>query len=616
MDGDDYYMKVYRNLFRDLLARLGWRFPTVLALMALVGLSEGASIALLLPLLNRIGVQSAGSQGLATAMLERGLQLTGIDATDPVAILVAIIAVSTVQTALFIILHWWCGKLARRYQSQRQSELFRAFMRARWVFVAARKSGELTNVIVTECERLGMAFTLSLSIISALVVVLIYVCISILIAWPVTLSLIAFALLSGLPMMGLYRKSYSAGQTLAPLNAELQSVLGEQFSGFKIIKATASEDRASARIDPLVQKLEKANAFVSFLPAMVRGLLEFLALVGLSTMFVLGSKGLGVAPGNVLVVLALFARLFPRITTLQANLHYLNGYIHAYDAINQLQSDAEAEAERQDSLTESIKVNLPTRLLVQNLDVKFGEHKVLDKINMAMTVPGMLGIVGGSGAGKSTLVHTLLGLVEPSAGSIRLGEYELSLAPLGAWRRAIGYVPQETILFHASVRENLTLANPSASQAEVELAVRRAHADDFIEALPEGYNTVIGDQGVKLSGGQRQRLGIARALLTNPVLLALDEAMSALDAESEAELSKTLEELRKQMGILIIAHRLGAVRTADSIYVFEAGRVVESGNWNELMARKSRLFSLAEAQSLGHDRSVEALQSRAAAIGN
>jgi ATP-binding cassette subfamily B protein len=158
-------------------------------------------------------------------------------------------------------------------------------------------------------------------------------------------------------------------------------------------------------------------------------------------------------------------------------------------------------------------------------------------------------------------------------------------------------VPQETILFHATVWDNLTLAKPAASRAEVEMAVRRAHAHEFIAALPEGYATVIGDQGVRLSGGQRQRLGIARALLTNPTLLLLDEAMSALDAESENELLRTLEELRNQMGILIVAHRFAAVRAADSICVLEAGRIVESGGWNELMARRTRLYALAEAHA-------------------
>jgi len=153
------------------------------------------------------------------------------------------------------------------------------------------------------------------------------------------------------------------------------------------------------------------------------------------------------------------------------------------------------------------------------------------------------------------------------------------------------------VLFHASVRDNLRSVNFTAGETEIATAARRAHALDFIDALPQGFDTVIGDQGVKLSGGQRQRLGIARALLTNPTLLILDEAMSALDTQSEAELLRTLDQLRKEMGVLLVAHRLAAARAADTICVFEAGRIVETGTWNELMARRSGLYALAEAQS-------------------
>jgi ATP-binding cassette subfamily C protein len=588
-------MTVYRLLFSDLIARLGWRFPALIALMSLVGLTEGTSVALFLPLLSGIGVGTGGNQGAAAGMLQQGLAFIG--ATDPIRILAVIIAVAAVQTALFISLYWWTARLARRYQSQRQSELFRAFMQARWSFIVGKKSGELTSVIVTESERLGTAFTIGLSLISTVVVMVVYFALSLLIAWQITLSLLGFAMLGALAMSRLYRKSYVAGQSLAPLNAELQSVLGEQFAGVKIVKATTSEDRAAARIDPLVRKIERANALFTFLPALVRGVLEFLALIGLSAMFVLGSSGMGVSVGNVIVVLALFARLFPRITTLQANLHYLNGYVHAIEAVNTLQSAAEAEAERQDRSNEVLHIKLPATLAVQNLDVMFGPREVLHHIDMTLAIPGMLAVVGGSGAGKSTLGHAILGLVEAQAGSIHLGGHELSSTPLGAWRRAIGYVPQETILFHATIRENLMLANPAASDADISIAVQRAHARDFIEMLPEGYDTVIGDQGVKLSGGQRQRIGLARALLTNPKVLILDEAMSALDAESERELLNTLEELRKQMGILIIAHRLAAVRTADTILVLDAGNIAEAGTWNELMQRRARLYSLVETQS-------------------
>jgi ABC-type multidrug transport system fused ATPase/permease subunit len=589
-------MNLHLKLLDDLMGRLGWRFPALVAWTALVGLSEGLSVILLLPLLSRVGIAAGSSQGLVTGFINKSLAFIG--ATEPLPILAVIVAVAGIQAILTVALNWWSVKLARHYQSRRQLEMFRAFMRARWGFIAARKAGEMTNAIVTESERLGRAFTISLSLVGSLVVAIIYLILSLLIAWQVTVSLILCASVAALGMVRLYRKGYAAGKSLAPLDAELQSALNEQFAGAKFIKASGIDDRAATLIEPLLRQLEDANTFAGAAPGTVRGVLEFTGLVGLAIILVLAGEGMGVAAGNIVIVLALFGRLFPRLTAVQAQMHYLTGNLHAVEVIDQLQKAAEAEAERQDRSGETLKIAQPAAASVRNLQVRLGERLVLDQINLTLPIPGVLAVVGRSGAGKSTLVHTLLGLVDASAGSIRLGDYDFATAPLRAWRRAIGYVPQETILFHASIRENLTLVKPNASPAEIETAARRAHAYEFIQAWPEGFDTVIGDQGVKLSGGQRQRLGIARALLTNPSLLLMDEAMSALDTESEAELMRTIEDLRKEMGILIVAHRLAAVRTADTICVLEAGRVVEAGTWNELMTRRARLYALAEAQSL------------------
>jgi ABC-type multidrug transport system fused ATPase/permease subunit len=598
-------MTAHRRLLNDLLVRLGWRFPVLVLWTALVGLSEGASIVLLLPLLDRVGFVTANSQTVANTLIERGLVLVGADTTA--TILVLIVTVATVQMILSVALNWWSVRRARSYQSRRQLELFCAFMRAKWTFLVDRKSGEMVNAIVTECERLGRAFTLSLSLFGSAVVALIYLALSAFIAWQATLSLVVFAIVAALAMIRFYQKSFVFGETLAPLNAQLQATLEEQFAGGKFIKASVGLDRAVTQVEPLVQRLGDINTFATAMPGVVRALLEYVALIGLAVVLVLTSAGFGVAPGNVIIVLALFARLFPRLTTVQAQLYALNANVHALEALEKLQAAAEAAAERQDGSWEPLKIDKPNVLATRDLQVRFGERVALDQINLAIPIPGLLAIVGRSGAGKSTLVHTLLGLVDPSAGSIQLGPYDLASVPLGAWRRSIGYVPQETILFHASIRDNLTLVNPAASEPDIKAAARRANALEFIESLPKGFETIIGDQGAKLSGGQRQRLGIARALLMNPALLVLDEAMSALDAESEVELLRTIEELRKQIGVLLVAHRLAAARSADVICVFENGRVVESGAWNELMARKKRLYTLAEAQSLVKDRSVAAL---------
>ncbi|MBI2713831.1 MAG: ABC transporter ATP-binding protein [Rhizobiales bacterium] len=598
-------MKPYLLLFRDLVKRLGWRFPVLVAWTVVVGLGEGVAVVLLLPLLSRIGIAVSSSQGVVISQLDRGLTLIG--ATGPLTILAVIIAVVAIQTMLSVVLIWWTAILARRYQSQRQLELFDAFMRAKWNYLADKKAGEMTNAVITESERLGGAFTICLSLLASVVVTIIYVVLSLFIAWQITLSLIGLAAAAALVMGQFYRRTYAVGQSLAPLNAELQSVLTEHFAGAKFIKASAGIDRATERIGSLVQRLEKANAFANSLPGTVRNFLEAIGLIGLAIMLVLGSTWMGVAAGNVVIVLALFGRLFPRISALQANLHHLSWNVPAVEAINKLQTAAEAEAERQDDTSPPLTIALPTTLTIRGLQVKFGERVVLDQINLTLPIPGILAVVGRSGAGKSTLAHTLLGLVEPNAGSIRLDNHELRFTPLRAWRRTIGYVPQETILFHASIRDNLTFINRDASEAEIKAAVRSAHAEDFIEACPKGFDTIIGDQGAKLSGGQRQRLGIARALLTNPVLLVLDEAMSALDAESEVELMNTLEELRSRMGILLIAHRLATVRSADTICVFDEGRIVETGAWDELMARKTLLRALADSQSLTQSRSIGAI---------
>jgi ABC-type multidrug transport system fused ATPase/permease subunit len=546
----------------------------------------------------------ASSQGVANNVIEKVLTLVGAKGTGEILALIVIIA--TAQMILSVALNWWSIRLARSYQSQRQLELFVALMRAKWTFIADRKAGEMTNAIVTECERLGRAFTLCLSLFGSAVIAVIYVVISAFVAWQATLSLMGFALAAGLAMTRFYKKSWALGENLAPLNSQLQSMLDEQFAGAKFIKASAGIGRATAQIEPLVEKLGEINASATAMPGNIRSLLEYFALLGLAVILVVASEGLGVAPGNVIIVLALFGRLFPRLATVQAQLHSLNANVHAIEVIEKLQTAAADEAERQDSSGVPLEINQPTALTVRSLRVRFGERTVLDEVNLTLPIPGLLAIVGRSGAGKSTLVHALLGLVEPDAGSIQLGSYNLTSVPLDAWRRSIGYVPQETILFHASIAENLTLVNPIVSDSEIKAAARRAHALDFINALPRGFDTVIGDQGVKLSGGQRQRLGIARALLMNPALLLMDEAMSALDTESEAELLRTVEDLRKQMGVLLVAHRLAAARTADTICVFEAGRIVESGSWNELMARKKRLYALAEAQSLAEDWSVAA----------
>ncbi len=220
------------------------------------------------------------------------------------------------------------------------------------------------------------------------------------------------------------------------------------------------------------------------------------------------------------------------------------------------------------------------------------EQELFDEVNLAIPAPRTTALFGPSGAGKSTIADLLMGLLQPDSGEIEVDGRPLSTADLPAWRRRIGYVPQDVFLFHDTVRANLLWARPEAEEAEIWQALGRASAD-FVRQLSQGLETEIGERGVRLSGGERQRLALARALLIRPKLLILDEATSNLDVDNERRIQEALAELRGQMTIVIIAHRPSSIRHADQIVVVEDGRIVECGSWEELHERTdSRLATL------------------------
>jgi ATP-binding cassette subfamily B protein/subfamily B ATP-binding cassette protein MsbA len=216
-----------------------------------------------------------------------------------------------------------------------------------------------------------------------------------------------------------------------------------------------------------------------------------------------------------------------------------------------------------------------------------------------LVVPGgsVVALVGASGAGKTTVTDLLARFHDPTEGRILVSGVDLRQIKLKSYRSLLGIVQQEVFLFDGSVRENIAYGRIDATDEEVVDAARRANADEFIQRLPEGYDTVIGERGVKLSGGQRQRLSIARALLADPRILILDEATSSLDTESEQLIQASLEELLRDRTTFVIAHRLSTIAHADQIVVLEAGRIVESGTHRELLRRGGRYSEMVARQS-------------------
>jgi len=226
----------------------------------------------------------------------------------------------------------------------------------------------------------------------------------------------------------------------------------------------------------------------------------------------------------------------------------------------------------------------------QALSKRYRNTFAVNQANLTVMPGEQVAIVGPSGAGKSTIAALLLRFYEPSQGQLLFDDKPATHIPLTQLRKQLALVPQDVLLFGGTIRENILYGKPGASQEEVESAARQAHAHEFIMSFPEGYETVVGERGVKLSGGQRQRIAIARAILKDPVILILDEATSSLDAASEALVQEALENLMKNRTSFIIAHRLSTIRSADKIVVLEKGLVKEAGTHQELLALPDGLY--------------------------
>ncbi|MGE0866408.1 MAG: ABC transporter ATP-binding protein [Vicinamibacterales bacterium] len=574
-------MTTTKALLLDTWRAFRWKLLGLLALTVVASAFEGISVALLLPMVETLqgdgGPVHPVSQAIARRYAAIGVPYTTF------TLFAGAIAVYVLQAVLKYFAGVLTAEVVNGMEASTRERLFKAAIEARIGYFNQKNIGDWGNLIVTEAHRAGRALQQLIHGSVAAVVTCIYLAVAFTISWQLTgMVLVVGALVVYLTGgRGAFR---GVGKSITTSNRRFQELTLETLLGLRDIKAFGLLGEAQMRFHETATAVADQNTSLAAKGALYKSMYEVGTILFLFVMVSVGPLLFRVEVAQVVAFMAVLFRLLSQVVAVQENRDRYLGLVPAMEAIAHQRLEAAGNAERVvASRIERVEWN--EAVTFENVSFRYGDDQpwVLRDVSLRVTKGHMTAVVGGSGAGKSTLIDLLARFYEPSAGRLAIDNRDVSELPLEAWRQMIGYVSQETFLFNDTVLRNIGFGNLAATDDEIREAARLAHAHEFIMAMPDGYDTSIGDRGVRLSGGQRQRLALARALVRHPQILVLDEATSDLDAKSEVLIQESLLALRKQLTMVVVAHRLATVRTADIIVVLESGRVVEHGSHDALV---------------------------------
>lgn len=590
----------FRAYMAALIGLMSWKVVLALALMVCVSLVEGVGLLMLVPILGLVGLDvQQGSVGQISDVISSIFTFVGIRPT-----LISALGIYVLVISLYALLNRWQTTASLNLQHQfvgaLRRQLYEAIADSNWLFFSRSRSSDFTHALTTELDRVGGATHQLLSMSATAIVASVYL----LLALQISIVMSGMVLACGAVLWVLLKRKTQAGrltgeQISLALNG-LYAAAIEHLGGMKTAKSYGAEKRNVDIFSRLADRITQMQVVTVRNQAQARFWFEVGAVVILSFILYVSLQLLGLPVAGVLLLLFLFARVMPQFSMVQQNYCQFINLLPAFATVMKVQARCEAAAEPK--VERPGKVELHHGIRFEEVSFGYegeGGDPVVRDLNLTVRAGETTAIVGPSGAGKSTIADLVMGLIVPDRGRVLVDGKPLGAELVRSWRGQIGYVAQDTFLFHDTVRANLLWACPDADDGEIQHALRLAAAEEFVSELPDGMETVLGDRGVRLSGGERQRLALARALLRRPSLLILDEATSSLDSENEKRIQNAVEELQGHMTILIITHRLSTIRGADVIYVLERGRLVETGDWATLIGTEGGRFrTMCEVQGV------------------
>ena len=537
--------------------------------LALAALAEGVGIAAVLPLINLvISPEGAeGAKGALTLYVERAFAFAGVKLSVG-TLLIVVVGMISAKSVLLMGAMTQVGYTAAHVVMELRIRVIRALLDARWRHFVDQRAGDLAAAIGAEPVRVALAYVSACRVMASGLLVLIYAALSVAISWEVSIAALLVGAFGMAALNRLVAVSRHAGREQTKLQKSFMTRLLQGLDGMKPLKAMAREGSLGPLIEADTHGLKRVQRTIVVSQEAMREAHEIIRVVAVAGGLYLFLTIWSQPTDSLLVLILLFARMLQKVTQLQS--HYQSVATN-HQAFVFLRSTAEAAEEAREPTMSGDAPRFACAISLRDVSFSYGRENVLNRASMVLPAGAFIAVVGASGVGKTTVADLIIGLIRPQRGEIWIDDVPMRDIDIRGWRNNIGYVPQETFLFHDTIMANVTLRDPEVSRAQVESALRRAEAWDFVAALPEGMDAVVGERGARLSGGQRQRIAIARALIRDPALLILDEATTALDPETEAGIAATMRRLAGKVTVLSISHQPAMKKAADIVYRIKGG---------------------------------------------
>lgn len=591
------YLKNILSIFRFYYTYTRAKLLILVILSALSGLLEGIGLSMLFPILTSFSDKSSVvNSNVGAGIFHKIAAITHLQLTQK-NLIILFISSFILKAIVKYLVGLYKTNLSVKLLKEIRFDFISGFVNLDYLYYSRLDSGKISNTFTLELERTLSGFIYFCNYLVGLFTGLAFLSMVFLIDVKFTLIILAVGTLYYLSFSTINKAISNYSKKITIENSGFNSLLIQLVQSFKYLKSTNSFGSMKKMLETNVDNIRRLKFEMDMRSSLVVAMQEPVVLVIILGVVYINVTLFNISMSSIVIILLLFYRSINYLLSSQSVWNNFISQIGSTESVIRLKKDLIAHVESEKG---KCNITFNNSIQLKSVDFSYADKLILKNINLEIARNQTIALIGRSGSGKSTLINLISGILNPDKGEILIDGIPINKIDIGEWRKKIGYITQETIIFNDTIENNITLWDELKEQRIVDYhdAIQKSQLVTF---LNENGNKekVIGDRGVMISGGQRQRIAIARELYKKPALLILDEATSALDSETEKYIQKSIDELKGKLTIIIVAHRLSTIRYADKIVVFENGEIVESGTFSELTnIPESKLNNFIKLQKL------------------